>query len=76
MPKEKVMPPAPPLFSPGDRVRGAITGKYLGVVERSFRNYITIRYPSGELVELPEVMIQKIPDRVDEGTNMMRVWTS
>ena len=56
----------------GDKVRGTITGKFLGMVERIFGTQVTIRGPTGAILTLGAVLVEPVPALVDGETE--RVW--
>jgi hypothetical protein len=62
-------------LKPGDRVRGAITGIYLGKVVFSGRDETVIRSPNGEPFLLGNMLLELIP-MIEQETGRVRVWTN
>ncbi len=59
-------------FKKGDRVRGAISGIYLGEVIQSRGNEVIVREPDGLCILIGRVMIDVIPPAIETG--QARVW--
>lgn len=57
----------------GDRVRGVISGKYLGIVDIAFADEAIITGPDGNSFSMAKSLIERIPE-FGEGIPESRIW--
>ena len=60
------------ILNPGDRVRGVISGKYMGIVVKDLKEEVTLESPDKDLFVTAKVFIEPIPAIGETGEP--RVW--
>ena len=61
-------------FNREDKVCGSITGRYLGKVLSCRDERVTIEACDGAIIEMPPLLVSKIPEYVNPG--IKRIWVA
>lgn len=56
---------------PGDKVKGSISGRYLGTVIKAWKDDVILRGPDGAEITMSKSLLEVVPVRIG---GISRVW--